>query len=208
MNGTGTNDIGVLQALRLKGRPTLADIESATGLAAKELTSKLTGLVEAGTCVETNGRYKLTKPGRELLTELITVERAGVDQDALRQLYHQFDGHNSTFKQLMSDWQLKDGSTPNDHTDADYDAKIVQRLGELHAGFAPLVERIIAVAPRLAPYPGRFDAALAKVRAGEHTWLARPMIDSYHTVWFELHEDLIGLAGLSRVDEAAAGRAE
>jgi pyruvate,orthophosphate dikinase len=33
------------------------------------------------------------------------------------------------------------------------------------------------------------------------------MIDSYHTVWFELHEDLIGLAGLSRADEAAAGRA-
>jgi len=69
-------------------------------------------------------------------------------------------------------------------------------------------DRFVGLAPRLAPYPERFGSALARVRAGEHTWLARPMIDSYHTVWFELHEDLIGLAGLTRAGEAAAGRAE
>ncbi len=34
------------------------------------------------------------------------------------------------------------------------------------------------------------------------------MIDSYHTVWFELHEELIALSGLTREDEAAAGRAD
>ena len=28
--------------------------------------------------------------------------------------------------------------------------------------------------------------------------LARPLIDSYHTVWFELHEELILAAGLTR----------
>jgi hypothetical protein len=34
------------------------------------------------------------------------------------------------------------------------------------------------------------------------------MIDSFHTVWFELHEDLIGLLGRTRAEEAAAGRAD
>ena len=37
--------------------------------------------------------------------------------------------------------------------------------------------------------------------------MASPSVDSYHGVWFELHETLILLAGRNRADEAAAGRA-
>ncbi len=33
------------------------------------------------------------------------------------------------------------------------------------------------------------------------------MVDSYHTLWFELHEELIQALGRTRADEAAAGRA-
>jgi hypothetical protein len=43
--------------------------------------------------------------------------------------------------------------------------------------------------------------------AGDTTWLARPIIDSYHTVWFELHEELIAASGLTREEEARAGHA-
>ena len=32
------------------------------------------------------------------------------------------------------------------------------------------------------------------------------MIDSYHTVWFELHEELIGAAGLTRAGRGLSGR--
>ena len=39
-------------------------------------------------------------------------------------------------------------------------------------------------------------------------WLVRPLIDSYHTVWFELHEELILAAGLTRESEAKAGDAQ
>ncbi|HEV3054876.1 MAG TPA: hypothetical protein VGX45_09500, partial [Solirubrobacteraceae bacterium] len=59
-----------------------------------------------------------------------------------------------------------------------------------------------------SPYAGRFADALQKVQAGDTSWLLKPLIDSYHTVWFEFHEELIGLAGLSREAEAASGRAE
>ncbi|MDQ2706176.1 MAG: hypothetical protein M3Z25_00375 [Actinomycetota bacterium] len=198
----------VLQALRLKGRALPGDAAAAAGIDAATLAPIIEQHTVAGNCEQARGRLKLTKPGREVLEGLLAEERSGVDQDALKAAHREFDGHNSAFKQLVADWQLKDGTTPNDHTDADYDAKIVERLGELDAGFSPLLDRVVAIAPRLAPYPARFAGALAKVQAGEHTWLARPMTDSYHTVWFELHEDLIGLAGLSRADEAAAGRAQ
>jgi hypothetical protein len=203
-----TIELRVLQALRLKGRATPHDVAAAAGVPADQLGPVLAELGAAGHCEEARDRLKLTKPGRTHLEDLLARERTTVDQAALAAAYHDFDAYNSAFKQLVTDWQLTDGTTPNDHTDAEYDAKIVTRLAELHAGFAPLVDRLVGLAPRLAPYPARFGAALARVEAGEHTWLARPMIDSYHTVWFELHEDLIGLAGLSRADEAAAGRAE
>jgi pyruvate,orthophosphate dikinase len=45
------------------------------------------------------------------------------------------------------------------------------------------------------------------VAAGEHRYIASPTVDSYHSVWFELHEELILLAGRNRADEVAAGRA-
>ena len=201
-------EIRVLQALRLKGRALPEDVAAAAGIDPAELSPIVEKLTADGNAEEARGRLKLTKPGREVLEGLLAEERKGVDQDALKSAYHDFDAHNSTFKQLITDWQLKDGETPNDHSDAAYDQQIVDRIGALDADFAPLLERIVAVAPRLQPYPARFAGALAKLQAGDHTWIARPMIDSYHTVWFELHEDLIGLAGLNRADEAAAGRAE
>ncbi|MFE2996927.1 hypothetical protein ACFXG4_18165 [Nocardia sp. NPDC059246] len=172
------------------------------------MTEVLGPLLESGWVTETNGRVKITAEGRTRLSSLIEAERADLDLETLSVAYHRFDDFNSGFKQLVADWQLKDGSTPNDHSDAQYDAAIIGRLEVLHEQFLPLLRGMCAIAPRLAPYAHRFSVALAKVLSGEHGWLARPLIDSYHTVWFELHEDLIGLTGRSRVEEAAAGRAE
>jgi hypothetical protein len=203
-----TVELRVLRALRFKGRATVTDLACATGVDETTLRDMLADLAAAGHCEEAKGRHRLIAPGRTELEQRLAAERTSVDQQALAAAYDEFDAHNSAFKQLVTDWQLKDGATPNDHTDADYDTKIVKRLGELHAGFLPLVRRLVEIAPRLEPYPARFTTALERVEAGDHTWLARPLIDSYHTVWFELHEDLIGLTGRSRSAEAAAGRAE
>ena len=60
---------------------------------------------------------------------------------------------------------------------------------------------------RIAAYVARLDRAAAKVADGDTSYLASPRIDSFHNVWFELHEDLIQLAGRTREEEAAAGRA-
>ena len=68
--------------------------------------------------------------------------------------------------------------------------------------------RTLAVGlPRLATYTARLQRAADLVAAGDHNYLASPRVDSYHGVWFELHEDLILLAGRTREEEVAAGRA-
>jgi pyruvate,orthophosphate dikinase len=202
-----SSEIAVLQAVRLKGRPAPSDVAAATGTSEPEVGGVLSSLVDAGTCKEMNGRFMLTPEGRERLNALLAEERAGVDQDALRTAYEEFDEHNSALKQVVTDWQMRDGE-PNDHTDAAYDAGVVEQLAALQERFAPLVDRMVVAAERLRPYPGRFAHAIEQVKGGDHSFIARPITDSYHTVWFELHEDLIGLLGLSRQEEAASGRAE
>ncbi len=61
--------------------------------------------------------------------------------------------------------------------------------------------------PRLAAYRERLARAAAAAAGGDGRYVASPRVDSYHGVWFELHEDLILLAGRNRADEVAAGRA-
>ena len=53
----------------------------------------------------------------------------------------------------------------------------------------------------------RARRAIEEARGGDQRYVASPRVDSYHGIWFELHEDLIQLAGRNRADEVAAGRA-
>jgi hypothetical protein len=43
-------------------------------------------------------------------------------------------------------------------------------------------------------------------RKGKTTRLARPLVDSYHTVWFPLHEELIGGYRLTRSEAPVASK--
>jgi hypothetical protein len=199
--------LAVLQAVRLKGRVTAADAAAATGLEEARADEALAALAAEDLVKEAGERRRLTPEGRERLTQELAAERATIDQGAMTGLYDGFEPHNTAFKQLASDWQQRDG-VPNDHTDAAYDQRVLDRLAVLHEGFLPVAEQAAALVPRLAPYLGRFVTALERVQAGDHTFFLRPIIDSYHTIWFELHEELISLMGRTRQGEALAGRAE
>lgn len=200
-------ELAVLQAIRLKGRADAASIARSAGITETEAQAALAAFLEVG-FVKGAPAVRITPQGGERLASLLAAECAGVDQAALRVAYDEFHHLNDACKAVVTSWQLKTAELPNDHTDASYDAAVIARLlDEVDSGLRPLLERMIAIAPRLAPYRARFDTAVAALRAGDHAYLARPIIDSYHTVWFELHEELIGLLGRTRADEAAAGRA-
>lgn len=196
-----------LQIARLKGRVTAAAVATSLTLTESEATALLQTLKDTAAIIETNGTCRLTPVGREQLALRVVHERSTVDQAALRIAYEEFHPLNSEFKEIVTAWQIRNG-VPNDHTDTSFDAAIVGQLVGLDARFAPLLSRMLSLAPRLGPYQVRFRTALQKLQAGDQAWMARPILDSYHTVWFELHEDLIGLLGLSREAEASAGRAE
>jgi pyruvate,orthophosphate dikinase len=201
-----TDELTVLRAFGLKGRATPEELSAATGVPVEVVTSLMDGLVTSGGAKEMRGALFLLPPARERLEELLAAERAGVDQAAVRASYERFTRVNDDFKALANDWQTRGGEI-NDHTDSTYDQAVLDRLPDIHARVTPIVGRVAERVPRLARYGDRLADALRKVQSGEHEWLLKPLIDSYHTVWFELHEELIALAGLTRLEEATAGRA-
>ncbi|BAH50700.1 hypothetical protein [Rhodococcus opacus] len=202
-----SQELSLLQTLRLKGRATQDALASAAGIDDATVERLVDRAVEAERCTRTGQFVKLSASGKERLAELTAAERASVDHAGLESLYEQFDSYNNDLKALVTDWQMKDGATPNDHADAAYDEEIVRRLSELHESFLPWLGKLAVLNKRLAHYTARFDTAVDKVNSGDHSFIARPIADSYHTVWFELHEELIGLLGRDRASEAAAGRA-
>ena len=200
------NELEVLQALRLKGRVSEEDLASTVGADTHEITAVVEQLAQDG-LVAPGKLLKITPEGRARLAELLAAERSAVDASSLSGAYAEFRAVNGDFKLLISEWQLKDGQ-PNDHTDAAYDAAVLGRLDAVHGKVVPIIAAVATQLPRLNSYGDKLVAALTRVKAGELPWLTRPIMDSYHTVWFELHEELIGAAGLTREQEASAGHAD
>ena len=199
--------LSVLRVVELKGRVREADVATPLGIAPEAAGAQLGDLEAAGLLVKAGAGFRLADAGRARLAELLAADAATVDQPSLAAAYDDFCVVNADLKTIVTAWQLKADGTPNDHTDASYDAGVLARLADLHVRVLPLVERLAEIAPRLARYPQRLQHAQDRLAEGDTTWVARPILDSYHTVWFELHEDLIQLSGRTRLEEAAAGRA-
>jgi hypothetical protein len=159
------------------------------------------GLAEAGKL-----GMRLTAQGRIAADDAWQSERAMIDAAAIEQVHTDFVALNAGFKALVTAWQLRDGA-PNDHTDPAYDADIVAKLAVIDANLTKILSDATALVPRLARYRPAFTAALEALRNGGARWMAAPIVDSYHTLWFELHEELIRLTGRTRAAEAAAGHA-
>ena len=202
----------VALALRLKGFGEVSTIASVHGLGLDETGVILSRMAEAEKCVmrqvEAVEKYVLTPAGREqgqaaLARELEVVDARG----AMEAMYEKFLQLNPEMLQLCTDWQvINDGSGEqelNDHSDSDYDSNVLNRLVVLDQRIADVLQPLIDVLPRFDNYPSRFTSALKKVLSGDLDWLTKPIMSSYHTVWFELHEDLLATLGIDRASEGS-----
>ncbi len=104
-------------------------------------------------------------------------------------------------KQLITDWQtVTIGGTKvaNDHSDKAHDAAIIDRLGDLHERIEPVLAKLAGKVPRMATWSAKLLHALEAAEDGDHEWVSDIRRESYHTVWFELHEDLLRIMGCER----------
>jgi pyruvate,orthophosphate dikinase len=204
-----------LRTLALKGMATPEALAAAALVTPDAASATLTELVDGGDVTAAAGdRHLLTPEGTARIDGLYEAEAAAVGA-AIEPVFERFDELNLRFKQVVTDWQMRppdddpDGEPVlNDHTDGAYDAAVLAALDrEVHLGIRSVLATIAAALPRMAVYDHRLSEAMAAIASGDTQMVASPLRDSYHTVWFELHEELIRLTGRNRADEAAAGRA-
>lgn len=191
-----------LHGLAIKKHGAPDAVASLMGLDVSRAKALLSQAVTEGRAVETGGAYMLTPAARMALDG--EYSKVYADQRASREFvvaYERFEAVNKELKQLITDWQtieLGGQRVPNDHSNKAHDDAIIDRMGGLHERAEAVLKALGLGLPRLAIYARKLLAALEKAEDGEIEWVSGARIESYHTVWFELHEDLLRILGRER----------
>lgn len=146
---------------------------------------------------ETPRGFVLTVEGRDWVVESVAAEAGSVEAETFNDCYLRFLPFNVRLKQIVSTWQAV--AEGDDRGQAWDDA--VDALEQLQDDLRPLLVEAAGHVERLGPYERRLDHAIEAMQGGDESMLASPLKDSYHTVWFEYHEELIALSGRDRATE-------
>jgi hypothetical protein len=160
-------------------------------------------LVEQGLAISKGPITMPTPQGTQEAGKLLRVEPGSEQEGEVDKLFDGFLPINRKLRDVCSAWQTRSDGTPNDHSDVAYDDGVRERLDEVHSSIGPILRRLGSAAPRLSGYRPRLQEALDKFDDGDNAWLASPLMDSYHTVWMHLHQELILMLGLTRAEDEA-----
>lgn len=194
----------LLQVLSVKGRATPEALGAAVDA---DASAALAHLVATGLAEDTRFGYRVTEAGADRVDKLYARERE-LAGPVIDDVYEAFAPINDEVKGIVTDWQMRPVGGQlvlNDHRDHRHDEMVVARLRRTDAKVSAALAPLTIALPRFEVYPRRLERAVTLVGDGDHSMVAAPVKDSYHTVWFELHEELIILAGRNRADEEAAG---
>ena len=198
-----------LHAIAIKGFAQVGSVADVVLSTPADVQPILDRLVADGLAAPAAGAYRLTDAGTTRAGTLLAEEQAAWGIERAAEALDAFLALDRQMKETVTAWQLRDAAAGvvNDHADADYDRAVLDRLAALHADADAWLVPLESGCPRLGGYRVRLGRAAEAALTGDGRYVASPRVDSYHGIWFELHEDLIQLAGRNRADEVAAGRA-
>jgi pyruvate,orthophosphate dikinase len=206
-SGTGDLDppteADVLRALLVRGQCEEAALATALVAVPETLDPILARLASSGSIERTPAGIRLTPDGRLTAQSGFAAERDRIGEDQCAAALETFHELDARMKAVVTAWQIRDDGGDqrlNDHADADYDAGVLARLDELQVDVGSWLASWGSASRPMRAYGSRLATAAELARNGDHRFLASPRVDSYHSAWFELHEDLIRLAGRTRDD--------
>ncbi len=198
----------VLHGLRLKGVVEADALADAVGITTAEAASLLRDLETDGLVAHRSGAltgWTLTPDGRAEQSRLVGAEVDATDtRGTVSGAYERFRALNAGVLDACSRWQVRTiggRQVRNDHRDATYDAGVVADLEHLQQRADPLCDDLADALDRFGGYGPQLRHAVQRVESGDGDWFTKPMMPSFHTVWFELHEDLLTTLGLERSAE-------
>jgi hypothetical protein len=188
----------VLHALRVKGIATPETLAAALGTEPAAVLEHLRGLESEGVCFERPSRKRpgwvLSEEGRDRHASDLAAAHPPETRETLAELYDGFLALNDDVKGLAARWQ---------HAGTDDERfELLGRLEDVHE----LADKALAltgeVIPRFAGYNRRLGSALEKIE-DDPRYFVSPLVDSYHNVWFECHEDFLLTLGRTRAEEGS-----
>ncbi|MFW0794514.1 hypothetical protein AAFP30_11925 [Gordonia sp. CPCC 205515] len=191
-----------LNAVALKKMSTVAGVADVTTLDLEAAQTALSALAERNLIVLVGDNALPTDSAAEVLSDSASAIYADVRTDpAVLRVADKFEDVNSRFLKAMSAWQqieVGGRKITNDHSDPDYDMKIISQIDKLVSRLSGLLETLGERDPRFRLYITRFRDSSDKVDAGDVAFVSDPTRDSVHNIWFEFHEDLLRTLGRKR----------
>lgn len=171
------------------------------GMSRGALSPEQQALVDQGLAMAKGPLVMPTPAGTAVAQEATRLPADGDAELALRPLFERFLPVNHQLRELCTAWQLRPDGTPNDHSDAGYDASVRDQLDDIDDAVGRVLRRMSEVTPRLAHYRDDLTASLDRFDQGDTGMLTSPLTHSYHTVWMWLHQELLLLLGISRAED-------
>jgi hypothetical protein len=171
------------------------------GMARGQVTPEQQALADAGLLLVKGPIIMPTPAGTALVSEELRLPDDAPQRERVVATFHRFLPVNRQLRDLCTAWQVRPDGAVNDHSDEAYDAEVRDRLDDIDDAVAPLLKRFSEDLPRLGGYRARLTHALEQLDEGDDAWLASPLIDSYHTVWMHLHQELLLTIGMSRKED-------
>ena len=157
---------------------------------------ELAGLIEAKLLQETPVGIILTTDGMATHSAELEAWRSQADLALLEKTYSRFLSVNQEMKSGCSTWQTS-------QRDSEAAMKIEDLLRGILDRVKPALARASKLAGRFGDYGDRLEGALRRAASGEHRYFTDPTVDSFHTVWFECHEDYLVTLDRSREEEGS-----
>lgn len=210
MTRQSATELLVLHAVRLLGFAASDAVAARAGTTPGEALRMLSqaereGWVQHAAFAGLDG-WSLTDTGkveneRQLLAECSSADAHTVVAAG----YHDFLPLNARLLRAVTDWQIKptavDRFAVNDHADRAWDVRVLDEIAALGRQLRPMNARLASILARFDGYTRRFEAALLKAQNGALDWVDKTDRDSCHSVWFQLHEDLVATLGIDRGEE-------
>jgi hypothetical protein len=192
----------VFHGLAVKRHAAPPAIASLIGIDEARVRSLLAEAVAGGRAIEAKGGFALTPLARLALEGRYSFHFAPLRENArFVAAYESFERINRALKQIITDWQTIEVAgerVVNDHTDAVHDEAVMDRLAAVHEQVETILQALAGQLPRMRIYAQKLLAAIEAAEDGDREWVSDVRRESYHTVWFELHEDLLRIMGRAR----------
>lgn len=177
-----------LNALYLKKMASAGDLPEIVRLPADQVRAMVRGFVERGWVLDMDGQLLIQPDGMAQVEQYYREAYSGIlEREEMARWYERFEPLNERFIGLVTDWQQSGG-----------DPRVQQRVIATVERLCKLIGEMTELIPRYAGYVERFERSVSMVDQGNVDFVCTPTVDSLHNIWFEFHEDFLGVLGRPR----------